>query len=382
MSEYQYYEFQAIDRPLTEREMRELRAYSTRATITSTRFVNHYEWGGFKGNPSRWMERYFDAFLFLANWGTHELMLRVPKTSFDLRTARQYCRSESAAVRASGEFVILEFCSDDEEGEWTDDGSGWLSSLIPLRRDLESGDHRALYLAWLLGVQRGAPDHHATEPPVPPGLRQVTAPLTAFAEFLRIDGDLIAVAAEHSPDLSGAVSSKDFARWVQTLPDSDKTEFLVRLAAGDQAPVQAELLRRFQKGRQALRAGGAPKPRTVAQLLAAAKQRADARRRVEAARAAREQRRREREETQRRRRYLDDLAKREDETWHKVDILIAMRRPQDYDEAVRLLKDLQELAQRDGRGSDTRVRIQALYERHATKPSFLGRLQKSGLVKG
>lgn len=32
MSEYQYYELQALDRPLTQREMRELRKYSTRAT--------------------------------------------------------------------------------------------------------------------------------------------------------------------------------------------------------------------------------------------------------------------------------------------------------------------------------------------------------------
>ena len=40
MSEYQYYEFQAIDRPLTEKEMRELRSYSTRARITPTSFVN------------------------------------------------------------------------------------------------------------------------------------------------------------------------------------------------------------------------------------------------------------------------------------------------------------------------------------------------------
>ena len=55
MSEYQYYEFQALDRPLTQREMRELRKYSTRATITDTRFVNHYEWGNFKGDASKWM---------------------------------------------------------------------------------------------------------------------------------------------------------------------------------------------------------------------------------------------------------------------------------------------------------------------------------------
>ena len=34
MSEYQYYEFQAFDRDLTEKEMGELRAFSTRAEIT------------------------------------------------------------------------------------------------------------------------------------------------------------------------------------------------------------------------------------------------------------------------------------------------------------------------------------------------------------
>ncbi|MBI5525181.1 MAG: hypothetical protein HY897_02525 [Deltaproteobacteria bacterium] len=31
MSEYQYYEFQAVDRPLADEEIRELRSYSTRA---------------------------------------------------------------------------------------------------------------------------------------------------------------------------------------------------------------------------------------------------------------------------------------------------------------------------------------------------------------
>ena len=63
MSEYQYYEFQAIDRPLTAREMGELRACSTRANITSTSFTNDYAWGSFKGNADVWMEKYFDAFL-------------------------------------------------------------------------------------------------------------------------------------------------------------------------------------------------------------------------------------------------------------------------------------------------------------------------------
>jgi hypothetical protein len=60
MSEYQYYEFLALDRALTQHDIRELRKYSTRATITATRFVNHYEWGDFKGNPSTWVQKYFD----------------------------------------------------------------------------------------------------------------------------------------------------------------------------------------------------------------------------------------------------------------------------------------------------------------------------------
>src|SRR5215212_2579276 len=76
MSEYQYYEFTAVDRPLTTREQSELRSLSTRADITATSFVNTYEWGDFKGDPLTLMKRYFDAHLYLANWGTRQLMLR------------------------------------------------------------------------------------------------------------------------------------------------------------------------------------------------------------------------------------------------------------------------------------------------------------------
>src|SRR6266702_2629971 len=97
MSEYQYYEFQALDRPLTQREMRELRRYSTRATITATRFVNHYEWGNFKG----------DAFLYYANWGTHRLMLRVPSRALDIKTAERYLRGHSVSAQRKGDVLIL-----------------------------------------------------------------------------------------------------------------------------------------------------------------------------------------------------------------------------------------------------------------------------------
>jgi hypothetical protein len=163
MSEYQYYEFQAIDRPLTEREMGELRSFSSRATITPTRFVNHYEWGSFKGNPSAWMEKYFDAFLYLANWGTHELMLRLPRRVLDASTVKQYCCGESASARAKSKQVILEFRSESESGEWIDEDTGHLALLVPLRADIASGDLRALYLAWLACVRRREAERAAQE---------------------------------------------------------------------------------------------------------------------------------------------------------------------------------------------------------------------------
>lgn len=132
-------------------------------------FVNFYTWGDFKGNPSAWMERYFHAFLYLANWGTHELMLRLPRGRLAPETAQLYCRGDSAQARMAGDFTILEFHSEDE-AEDVYDGSGWLSSLISLRADLASGDHRALYFGWLLGVQNEGVDETDREPPVPAGL--------------------------------------------------------------------------------------------------------------------------------------------------------------------------------------------------------------------
>ena len=74
VSKYQYYEFLALDKPLTDQQRAELRQLSSRADITATRFVNEYNYGDFRGSPEKLMERYFDGFLYPANWGTRRLM--------------------------------------------------------------------------------------------------------------------------------------------------------------------------------------------------------------------------------------------------------------------------------------------------------------------
>lgn len=90
MSEYQYYEFQAIDRPLSREEIQTLRGYSTRARITTTSFTNEYSFGSFKGDTDMWMAKYFDAFVHVANWGTRLLMFRLPVRLLSVETVRLY----------------------------------------------------------------------------------------------------------------------------------------------------------------------------------------------------------------------------------------------------------------------------------------------------
>ena len=59
MSEYQYYEFLAVDRPLNGAAQAELRAISSCARITSTSFVNSYDSGDLKADPLKLLERRF-----------------------------------------------------------------------------------------------------------------------------------------------------------------------------------------------------------------------------------------------------------------------------------------------------------------------------------
>jgi hypothetical protein len=158
MSEYQYYEFRAVDRPLSNNEMRELRSCSSRARITPTSFINDYSWGDFKGDVDEWMEKYFDAFLYLANWGTRVLKLRLPASVLDAKTAKQYCSGDSAVVTKKAGLVIVSFTSDEEDADYLDEDAMTLSSLISLREELARGDLRALYVGWLLCLQAGEID--------------------------------------------------------------------------------------------------------------------------------------------------------------------------------------------------------------------------------
>jgi hypothetical protein len=211
------------------------------------------------------MTKYFDAFVYFANWGTHELRFRLPKAGLDVSLAKRYCPSEHASLRLAGEHALLTLWSEREEDDWEGD-EGWMSSLAPLRADLMAGDLRCLYLGWLNCVGCDEVEEEEAEPPVPPGLRELTAPLRALADFLRIDETLIEVAAEVSPPLAAERNSAEELRsWIQALPGADKDSLLYRLAQESPMAVQREIRRRFREARRPQaplpEAGGRPRRR-------------------------------------------------------------------------------------------------------------------------
>ena len=210
------------------------RQLSTRARITATSFTNEYEWGDFKGSPDQMMQRYYDAHLYFANWGTHRIMLRLPRTLLDPEIAGQYCVDRQISLSASREHVILDLTSEDESGEWVEGAEDSLAAIVGVRSELAAGDLRPLYLAWLSAYGGwegdedafGGEDEDELEPPVPAGLGSLTAAQRALADFLRLDADLLQVAAESSP---GLPEVKDKTRAVAThiakLPSATRTGF-------------------------------------------------------------------------------------------------------------------------------------------------------------
>jgi hypothetical protein len=378
MSEYQYYEFQAIDRPLTEKEMRELRGYSTRTRITSTSFVNDYEWGDFKDNADDWMEKYFDAFLYVANWGTHVFKVRLPMRLLDVRTARMHCAGECMAVRERNGQVILTFMSEDEEGgDWVD-GEGQLSSLISVRSELARGDLRALYLGWLLCAQSGDLDGDELEPPVPAGLAQLSALLDGLVEFLRIDTELVGVAAAMSPPLVNEQPKPgEVRKWLAKLSVAEKDDLLLRLMSGNDHALSHQIVLSIGRERNRRVGNGAPRRRTVADLLRAAERATIVQKQIAAERAAKEKARLERDAALARVKRLDRLAGKELMLWKKVEGLITTKQPRKYDEAVEVLKDLRDLAGSDG--AEFRERVGALRAAHLRKSTLIERLRKAGL---
>ncbi|GGC03791.1 hypothetical protein GCM10011494_22820 [Novosphingobium endophyticum] len=372
MSEYQYYEFQAVDHPLDETDRQALRAISTRARITATSFTNSYEWGDLKGDPADFMKRWFDLHLYLANWGTRRLMIRLPKKLVDQRFLKPLLLGiDWATLQAAGDTLILDIARDEVEldEDW-DDGSGWLAALAPLRADLLAGDLRLFYLLWLGAIEAEGLGDDEIEPMA--GIGPLTGALGAFAEFFDIDPDLVQAAADRPMDMM-AMSPAAAGEVIAAMTDREKTDLLTRLFGGDpNIAVELRALVRKQLGEQHV---GLPNgTRTAGELRSRARAIRLARDRAKAEKAAADRRRQLEEAEKARLVRIDALARRGEGAWQEVEAEIERRNAPGYDKAVALLVDLRAIAETQGAVAEFGRRLHGIRERHARKERFIERL--------
>ena len=284
----------------------------------------------------------------------------------------------------TAEHVIVRFRWDDDEGDDWIEGEGLLDPLLAARGELATGDLRLLYLGWLLKVQLGELDEDdedladEAEPPVPAGLRELSDSLASVAQFLKIDDDLIAVAAKASAPLV-SVSDDGIADWVTALSASEKDQFLTMVAEGEGAQVEALLVRRFRRESQPAGTTRASTGRTAGELLAAAEARRAAREQAEARAKEEARARRAAEQATAYERHLQNLTGRKQETWQQVAELTVFSKPKEYDQATQLLKDLHVIAQREDDITAFTARVRELRTRYAKRPSLMDRLDKAGL---
>ena len=379
MSEYQYYEWQTLERPLTAVEQKAVNELSSHIDVTSTQASVTYNWSSFRHDPINVLAKYFDAYLYLANWGTRRLAFRFPKGLADVVAIEAYCDEYHVNIKTVDAVQVLEFDMDEEEGfdEWIDE-RGLLSTLARLRDDILQGDYRTLYLAWLkaMTLESGGYDEDEAdsdnffndpEPALPAGLKQLTPPLNAFMDFFEIDPFLVAAAAELSPSLSPGKQA-DFAPLISRLTRQECDEFLLKIINAEPGAVAVlrKKLSSFEKPKPSIQSN----PRTFGELLEAAEKLQQ----VESKRQAEERRKKHIAEMQ-------ELAKREAQTWQDVEnTLESGYTASNYDYATTLLDKLQQLAEFQGTQTSFNVRLQALVEKYKGRSALIGRWKKKGWV--
>ena len=371
--EYQYYEFQAIDRPLTKAEQDYVQGLSSRVRPTATSAVFTYSYGDFRGSPLSVLERCFDAMLYMANWGSYQLAFRFPESAINVSELMPYCVDNIIEVLTVEKYVILNIEIHSEEGGgWIEESNSWLGTLIPIRQAILQGDYRLLYLAWLQAAAV-SPDleQDTQEPPVPPNLQKLNAALQSLTDWLEIDSDLIAAAAQISQTKEEL--KEPFEAWVKALSDKEKTALLVDIVTGDSAiasQLQARLRQKFSPASERLSVSNGDR-RRFSELAALAETQRSRRQAKERATA-----------TAKRHQYLETLKPQQAQIWDTIDGLIARKQAQPYQQAIQHLIDLRDLAELEGKLAIFQARIRQMQADYSNRSGLLRRMREAKLLRG
>ena len=374
MSEYQYYEFVAVDGPISDEGLRYAEGCSSRADVSRVHWRNVYNFGDFGGSVERLLQHY-DAHFYIANWGTVRFAVALPQGVLDLEAAEPYIRGHeqyenTLTIKSNGARTIV-WWERNEEGGWGwTEGEGLISRLVGIREELMRGDYRALFLGWLADFRpdewRDPRDSAVLVPPIPTGLDCLTPALQTVLEQFPVDRDALAVAAGQAQ--GGMPDRIPISDAVDKLPVSDMKALLARVADGDGTRVMSELNRLTYPHIEP----AAGEAMTCVEFAAKAITVREARRKKEAKAAAAEKRR----AAKARRRHLESVMKRSDTIWTGLDPLMEEKIASAYDNVAAQLKELRDAYKQADSESEFRVRLEAFRDRYSRRPAMMRRIKE------
>lgn len=388
MSEYQYIEFQAVDRPLTDRELAYARKQSTRAEISRWSFQNEYHFGNFHGDVNGMLRRGYDVHLHYANFGIRMVAIRLPAgLPFAEDVWSNYIDGEglSWAPDRRGSGGVLTLAPYHEAGELDElwEFEPCMRAMVELRTRLMAGDLRVLYLFWLAAVIDGQHDSvDAREPPVPGGLAEITGDAEPCFDFFGLEPKLLHAAAEGSAEAPRvATPEQRIQRWVESQSKEEAKSLLRELLSEDSAAVKSATMARILGATTASVWPTVTTNRGCQELLDRAAQLRQAENEREQKRLVAAEKRivakLARERKERMKQMIDEPKK-----WlRKAGKLVAARGTDNYEAAAEVLDELREALADDGGEQLTRKHAAHLAKKHPTLNRMKSALRKRGLLE-
>jgi len=244
MSEFQYYEFYSIDRPLSSKDKKEIGTWSSRTIPSSRKAIFTYSYGGFPKDENSVLLKYFDAFFYISNWGTKRLMFKFPKELVDFKALKQYQievlndYENGMKVYKKKKHVVIEIYFTEEEGVgWLEEEQSWLENLISLRNEILREDYRSLFLIWFHAIKMKhdyeelKPNFAISQDFIPNNLKNLSSGLKTLIDFFEIDETTIKSISNHS--LSIKKNLDVIKEQISLLPESTKDKILCKLLDED-----------------------------------------------------------------------------------------------------------------------------------------------------
>ena len=367
MSEYQYYKFKAIDKPLTTEEKKIISSWSSRTTVRGNEAQFDYNYGDFPKEEIDVVEKYFDFMLYTANWGDVRLIYKFPKDLVSKKSLRQFSVDDRITTIELGNYIILDiyFSFDDGMEDWIYGDEIDTAALCSLRNDIISGDYSSLYLAWLhLNISKEEYlftdiDQKTKIPYDNVGIDKSSNNLSTFIEMFSISQEIVSNAKTNDSKKYG----HDYSELLYMMSNSDKIIFLDRLLFDE--PLLKSKLEQHLKQYSYEDETSELQSRTISEFNAE----------IETKRLKKYSEDKIKREAKKLRK-LETLEKEEPEMWVYIHRLIKERKTKSYDEAVKILKELKQLAKHKNKQNEFTFKIGELKEDYSRLSALKQRIDK------